>query len=367
MYIYRTVFFPSEPRLAFTHYPGSMFITDVKVDPKKLDDTVEIITLSRPNDVYFASVINHKSFPIFEELEQILLDDPGQRGVVHLFQKSDLLKASLSLSHATSVAVMTGFPVCTKQDVREETDGLPGAFAICQALATLGKEVSLIVDEGSEKLYKACMEHMVKLGVFEAGSLAVVRFEKAKERMELDDSTSSSPAYDCLVAIERAGRNSLGAYSSMKGKDMSQYVQPFDELFEIAQRNPHIATICIGDGGNELGMGKVYDSIVKNIPFGETIACSVAADYVIAAGVSNWGGYAIACGLYVASSSPIHWRYRNRSISAEQTPQFDVHKFLPTAEVVSFMVIIIIILTLDLQPWHKLVPGPVYTQQTGLN
>ena len=310
-------------------------MTDVKVKPKELDDTVEIVTLSCPNDPYFASVINHKSLPIFEELEQALLDDLGQRGIAHLFQKSDLLKASLSLSHATSIAVMTGFPICTKLDVREETDGLPGAFAICRALATLGKEVSLIVDESSEKLYKLCVEHMTKLGVFEAGSLAVVRFETVKEKMEQDDPVSSSPAYDCLVAIERAGRNSQGAYCSMKGKDVSQHVQPFDELFEIAQRNPHITTICIGDGGNELGMGKVYDSVVKNIPFGETIACSVSADYVVAAGVSNWGGYAIACGLYVASSSPIHWRYRNHGINAEQPPQFDVHKFLPTAEMVS--------------------------------
>ena len=308
-----------------------MFITDTKPSPIKLDDTVEIVQLSKLTDPFFASVINKKSLPTFGALEQALLDDPGKKGVAHLFQKSDLLKATLALSHAHSVAVTTGFPVCTEFEVKEETDGLPGALAICQALVALDKEVTLIVDEGREKLYSSCVEHMVEIGAFQAGSIVVVPFKEAKEKMK-DNPPSSPPVYDCLLAIERAGRNSHGTYCSMKGKDISQYVQPIDELFEMARQNPHITTIGIGDGGNELGMGKVYDSIVKNIPLGETIGCCVSADFLIAAGVSNWGGYALACGLYIASNSPFHWRYRNRAVNADQPPQFSVHKFLPTAE-----------------------------------
>lgn len=321
----------SEPQLAFTHYPGSMFIADTKVSPLKLDDTVEIVQLSRPTAPYFASVINRKSLPTFEALEQVLLDDPGKRGVAHLFQKSDLLRATLALSHARSVAVTTGFPACTEFEVKEETDGLPGALAICQALTTLGKEVTLVVDDGREELYTSCVEHMVEVGVLQAGSVAVIPFKEAKEKMM----ASSPPMYDCLVAIERAGRNSRGIYCTMKGIDISQYVEPFDELFEMAQQNPHVMTIGIGDGGNELGMGKAYDCVIKDIPLGETIACSVSADSLIAAGVSNWGGYALACGLYIASGSPFHWRYRNHAINADQPPQFDVYRFLPTAEQVS--------------------------------
>ena len=332
------IYFTVEPRLAFSHYPGSMFITDVKVEPKDLEDTVEIVQLSRPNDAYFASVINHKSLPFFEVLERALLDDPGKRGIAHLFQKSDLLKATLALSHARTVAVTTGFPACTEFDVKEETDGLPGALAVCQALITLGKEVTLIVDEGSEKLYNSCVEHLVGTGAFEAGKLTVIPFEKAKERLQ-QSSSPSPPVYNCLLAIERAGRNCRGTYCSMKGKDISQYVQPVDELFEMARQNPHVTTIGIGDGGNELGMGKVYDSVVKNIPLGETIACNVSADYLVVSGVSNWGGYAVAGGLYVASSSPFHWRYRNHAINADQPPQFNLHKFLPTTEQVSYNII----------------------------
>lgn len=40
----------------------------------------------------------------------------------------------------------------------------------------------------------------------------------------------------------------------------------------------------IGDGGNELGMGKVKDIVKAKMPKGELIACDVAADFAITAG-----------------------------------------------------------------------------------
>ena len=49
-------------------------------------------------------------------------------------------------------------------------------------------------------------------------------------------------------------------------------------------------TIGIGDGGNEIGMGKIpHETIVKNIPNGDLIHCRVPTDHLIVAGVSNWG------------------------------------------------------------------------------
>ena len=59
-------------------------------------------------------------------------------------------------------------------------------------------------------------------------------------------------------------------------------------------------TIGIGDGGNEIGMGKIpHETIVKNIPNGDLIHCRVPTDHLIVAGVSNWGAYALAAGIYV--------------------------------------------------------------------
>ncbi len=59
-----------------------------------------------------------------------------------------------------------------------------------------------------------------------------------------------------------------------------------------------MTTIGIGDGGNEIGMGKIrWDTIRRNIPNGGLIACRVPTDHLIVAGVSNWGAYALAAGV----------------------------------------------------------------------
>jgi len=67
-------------------------------------------------------------------------------------------------------------------------------------------------------------------------------------------------------------------------------MSPAHRLFEHVANDPAITTIGIGDGGNEIGMGKIpWDTIRRNIPNGGLIACRVPVDHLIVAGVSNWG------------------------------------------------------------------------------
>ena len=90
----------------------------------------------------------------------------------------------------------------------------------------------------------------------------------------------------------------------------------------------------IGDGGNELRMGRVQEKVQQFITNGPEIACTVPADYTITAGVSNWGGWAIAAGLYVLQACPIHDRYLRRAVGFPR----DSHKLLgslPSLERVS--------------------------------
>ena len=45
-------------------------------------------------------------------------------------------------------------------------------------------------------------------------------------------------------------------------------------------------------------MGKVpWDVVRRNVPNGGQIACQVATDHLIVAGVSNWGAYGMAAGV----------------------------------------------------------------------
>ncbi|ETO18145.1 hypothetical protein RFI_19143 [Reticulomyxa filosa] len=45
-------------------------------------------------------------------------------------------------------------------------------------------------------------------------------------------------------------------------------------------------------------MFKVYEQVCKHILYGEKIASAIGCDYLITAGVSNWGAEALACGVY---------------------------------------------------------------------
>ena len=208
--------------------------------------------------------------------------------------------------------------------MKEETDGLPGALAICQALLCLGKEVTLIVDSSNATLFNLCADYMTSIGGLKS-KLPVLLLKNVKEMVPR---SSSEPLFDCLLAIERVGRNKNGKYLSMKGNDVSDYVDPIDTLFEEALRDPLVTTIGIGDGGNELGMGKVNEAVREHIPDGDEIGCVVSSDCLIAAGVSNWAGHALAAGLYAVSLCPLHWRYRNHGINAKTPPILDINDFI---------------------------------------
>ncbi len=65
--------------------------------------------------------------------------------------------------------------------------------------------------------------------------------------------------WDALVAIERTGRAADGHYYTMRGRDMSHITAPIDDIFLFAAQKGTTKTIGIGDGGNELGMGKVAE------------------------------------------------------------------------------------------------------------
>ena len=86
----------------------------------------------------------------------------------------------------------------------------------------------------------------------------------------------------------------------MRGRDVTEPNGPGRRRVPPIAVSPDVRTIGIGDGGNEIGMGKIpHETIVKNIPNGDLIHCRVPTDHLIVAGVSNWGAYALAAGVYV--------------------------------------------------------------------
>ncbi|XP_036171474.1 D-glutamate cyclase, mitochondrial isoform X3 [Myotis myotis] len=115
------------------------------------------------------------------------------------------------------------------------------------------------------------------------------------------------------------GAIALAAFLQALGKGVSMIVDRralslFQKLVEEAVEQG------VGDGGNELGMGKVKEAVKSHIRNGDVIACDVEADFAVIAGVSNWGGYALACALYILNSCEVHGRYLRKATGPSHAP-----------------------------------------------
>lgn len=312
--------------LAFTSAPGCTVMTDLK-DTEALASSLtpegipEVHQISQ--DPLHYSIASASAVQKIQELESIIAIDPGNRGIGHLLRKGELLLASLSLSHARSVLITTGFPTHFKHEPPEENDGPPGAMALAAFLQALGKDVSMIVDQRALGLFEKLVDEAVEEGVLEM-RIPLLTFPGgsagAAQSFLCRDGDRASPRFDHLVAIERSGRAADGNYYNARKMNIKHLVDPIDDLFLAAQTIPGISSTGVGDGGNELGMGKVKGAVKKHIRNGDVIACDVAADFAVIAGVSNWGGYALACALYVLNSCAVHRRYQRKAIGPPRDP-----------------------------------------------
>ncbi|XP_068802936.1 D-glutamate cyclase, mitochondrial isoform X10 [Struthio camelus] len=243
------------------------------------------------------------------------------RGIIHLHHQDELLKSCLSISHARSVLITTGFPTNFTYEPPEENDGPPGAFAIAAMLQALEKDVAIVTDQRALNLNKKIMEEAIQLGILKR-PIPLLSYQKESRDSALmflcKNGNRGRPRFDHLIAIERAGMAADGNYYNARKVNIKHLVDPIDELFLAAKTIPGVATTGVGDGGNELGMGKVKDAVKKYIKNGDVIACDVEADFTIVAGVSNWGGYAIACALYILSTCDIHDRYLRKAVGFPQ-------------------------------------------------
>uniref|UniRef100_UPI0037E7314C D-glutamate cyclase, mitochondrial-like n=1 Tax=Semicossyphus pulcher TaxID=241346 RepID=UPI0037E7314C len=325
----------SKPPLAFSHSPGCMLLTDVPdsapsipvggVDPSACDQDPELIPLSFlvSHNPLLYSLASKRAVAKIRQLETIIGDDPGQRGIRALFVQDELLRSCLALSHSSSVAITTGFPTHFMHSPPDETDGPPGAIAMATMLLSLGKQVTMVTDRRAVDMNQAIIDEAARNGVLKS-AVPLVTFEESGPDSALHflchHGDPSKPRYDHLVAIERSGRATDGNYYNMRGVNIKHLVDPIDNLFIAAKEIPGIITTGIGDGGNELGMGKVKEKVESLMPKGSLIACDVPADFAITAGVSNWGGYAVACGLYLLHTCPSHQRYLKKGLELT-TPQ----------------------------------------------
>ena len=194
----------------------------------------------------------------------------------------NLLRAVESIAevHAPRIGLITGFAVPTEQGPRAETDGPGGMAHMAAAFRAAGWPVRLATDV---LCAPACQVALAWLP------------RAADVPIDIDDGAIVANRWidegiTHVISIERCGRSRDGKPRNMRGEDVSSFTPALDDLFLAAKWR----RIAIGDGGNEIGMGSLpLELIARTVPNGERIACATAADDLIVAGVSNWGGYAI--------------------------------------------------------------------------
>ena len=205
-----------------------------------------------------------------------------RRGTQGFSTAAAYLQAAKLLLAKKRIFLVTGFCIASCQV--GENDGPLGTMALAKVLELLGKEVIVISDKYSQDMLLTLKEYL-KIN----GSLLIRQREEPEAEFT---NLFKSPDDDLLLAIERPGRNIEGNVFSMSGEEISDFCPDTDFLFWQAKEKG-VCTICLGDGGNEVGMGQAKSKILKQVPLGSTIAAEFPADILLTAGVSNWGAWSL--------------------------------------------------------------------------
>lgn len=171
-----------------------------------------------------------------------------------------------------TVLIATGFPVVGTF----ETDGPVGAIALYDTLARIGLTPVLVCGRPlSTELAKKYRVHEIRVGKPDDMASHETEVRAALEQLK--------PSL--IIAIERPGLAENGHYHNMRGEDISAGTARFDTFIELA----NCPSIGIGDGGNEIGMGNVFEylSTLNIIPASTKVTELVIAD------VSNWAAHGL--------------------------------------------------------------------------
>lgn len=200
-----------------------------------------------------------------------------------------------------------------------ESDGPPGGVAIARALSVglTALPVFVATDLHRDPIVASAgaagitmLDYVLAQQRTGAGSVASFpdgdagAVERANELLD-----TYRPA--AVIAVETIGPNQHGVSHSVLGRVGAVRNPAYHHLFTAAAERG-IYSIGIGDGGNEIGCGRIVESVREiqdygaqcQCPCGGGMATVVATDALIIAAVSNWGGYGLAAMLAYLLKNP---------------------------------------------------------------
>jgi hypothetical protein len=179
-----------------------------------------------------------------------------------------------------------------------ENDGPLGAFVLGNALRALGYPVTFLAEAELSEIFNALF------GLYGHGRFK--RIELAHD--DPADHANTAPELDILISIEKLGSNARHVMHGATGTSRNGTRAHVDGLVNRMNAAGKL-TVGIGDGGNEIGFGRLYEATRELVDFGKTCRCPCGDGIVTVTptqilypvGVSNWGGYAIAAALAAAT------------------------------------------------------------------
>ena len=193
-----------------------------------------------------------------------------------------------------------------------ESDGPIGAVVMGRALSQLGYGVTFCVETEIIPAVKRLAEVAGSPGDFEG-------LELGRE----DGHAHLADRFDGAIFIEKIGTNRKGVHHTSSGMASDSDDSPVYGLVDGMARRGEF-TIGLGDGGNEVGFGKICDYVREVVrygaecrcPCGGGIATTVETKILFPASISNWAAYSIiaAIALIRNDASLLHTPEKEREL-----------------------------------------------------
>lgn len=186
-----------------------------------------------------------------------------------------------------------------------ETDGPMGAAAVARALDIgIGAKPVMISEERNMDPVKASVEGIGLAVADESdfplrGGVTVTRTMPLglEEGAKFVEAVFAEFSPKAIIFVEKGGPGISGNFHSLLGTARDPSDMACAHLLVVEAKKRGVLTVGVGDGGNEIGFGKIRDAITKIQPHGPKVGTVTETDILISTAVSKWGGYGIAAAL----------------------------------------------------------------------
>tara|TARA_Y100001936_G_scaffold165283_1_gene161407 strand:+ start:2699 stop:3598 length:900 start_codon:yes stop_codon:yes gene_type:complete len=226
----------------------------------------------------------------FQEIQEVILEHDYREmntlsqimNNLYIKEASEMILKNIGKG---KIIISTGFFEIIPKTI--ETDGPPGAFSIGNAIHDLGGEVIYLIEDHTKNF------------IDKKNNTIIFPNTSKEESLKFSEQIIETYNPSVLISIERCGITEKNRYLNISRQDISKFNAFIDILFDL-----HPNTIGIGDGGNEIGMGKLYDYISNSEKFIDEPTIS-KTKHLIVTTVSNWGGWGIAAALSLLSNKKL--------------------------------------------------------------